>query len=223
MLFTGSLALPALAGPQSLPALARLLSGFVAVVSEAPEGTRSCRSGLESPATSIRPLTGAEFTAEHIQSGAAGTTLVRVVTGSVELDFEGVTGVPLAAGGIGRIQELLFRAILAVPTEGQDVTAGATNNFYWTPVAGAAGYLIEFTLSPEGFGNLLAVEFPGNTIRVPPGGFTEADGLVRFALPVPAGLAASGTRVQWRVFATDPTGALLKGSIASEASTLTLR
>lgn len=193
MLLTGSLTLPAPAGPQSLPALARLLSGFVAVVSEAPEGTQSRRSGLESPATSIRPLTGAEFTAEHIQSGAAGTTLVRVVTGSVELDFDGVTGVPLAAGGIGRIQELLFPSSgPSSPFRRRDVTAGATNNFYWTPVAGAAGYLIEFTLSPEGFRHLLAVEFPGNTIRVPPGGFTEADGLVRFALPVPAGRQLPG-------------------------------
>lgn len=112
----------------------------------------------------------------------------------------------------------------------------------WTVFPGAAGYLLEYAVSPtETFGvaNAATVERPGNTVelRSGPGGVTirlpgtstalpvgpeiaevvtyrEADGLVQLemALGTPV-----GTQAFWRVFPLDASGAIVSGATASDA------
>jgi len=61
------------------------------------------------------------------------------------------------------------------------------------------------------------VEFPGQTIPVKPGAFSQAKDVVEFPVFVPVGVVPRGVSVVWRVFPLDEAGQILPGATASDA------
>ena len=213
----------ALAGPTP-PATGegnvRVASGRIDVVTSGgqPEGTYGT-------ATAKMRQRGTDFSVRYSQTGLLGSTVVTVRSGIVEVENRRSELTTLLAGQEAAFDDAVPRVVLILPADQTPLLAGRLNTFRWTTFAGAANYLVEFSLSPTGFvlPNATTVETPGLTLRLPVGSFTEGSGVVSFSFPVPTGVVAAGTRVQYRVFPADAGGLVLPGATASDANTVVVQ
>src|SRR6185436_8285055 len=149
---------------------------------------------------------GTEFSTRYGEANQAGALVVAVQRGIVEVTDRRGALTTLAAGTEGTFEDSVPRVTPILPVTRGYLVPGKTQTFDWTSFAGAAGYLVEYTLNPAGFAqpNALNAEAPGNTLRLASGAFSETAGTVEFSLFVPA--IPAGTRIHWRVFATNAAG-----------------
>jgi hypothetical protein len=168
---------------------------------------------------------GTVFSTEYIQVGLDGTLRVSVAEGAVEVADRQARRESLARGSEAVLRDLVPRVTMVLPVDGGVVLTGRRQTLRWTAFRGAAGYLLEYTLDPAGFGapNPVAPEAPERTVRLPAGAFTEAERLVEATVPVPAGFALRGAPAFLRVFPVDGTGQVLPGATGSDAVTLVVR
>jgi hypothetical protein len=181
------------------------------------------RYAVQTATATARPA-GTVFSTQYSEAALTGSLVVTVQQGVVEVTDRLAQLTTLSAGAQGTFEDTVPRATLVLPVHRGSMVPGKSHTFVWTRFPGAAGYLIEYTLAAGGFvqRNPAAPEAPGNTLRLAPGAFSEAAGTVEFPLLIASGAIPAGTLVQWRVFPTDAAGAVLPGSTASDASSLTV-
>jgi hypothetical protein len=186
--------------------------------------TAGDRYRVQTP-TAIARAIGTEFTTQYVQTGTAGSTVISVQTGTVDVTTRQGQIIRLTSGTQQSFDDLVARVSLLLPVDRGTVTRGSTNTFSWTSFAGAAAYLFEFTLSPSGFAQANPTAPEAGTIVAPIGSafFTTTAGSVEIRIPVAASLAPAGTRVQWRVYPANAAGQVLTGTRASDASTAILQ
>lgn len=194
----------------------RLVKGFARFVCQAA----SCPK-VKTPLAAVAAR-GTVFLVEFRQAELLGRLTIGVQDGTVELISRVGARSFVTSGEQITISETVPRVNLILPADQGAVGEAVMNTFSWTALSGAAGYLLEFTLSPTGFAqaNSSAVEFPANTIQVLPGAFRESEGVVEFPIFVPAGAVPTGSQVHWRIFAVDAAGQILPGTTASDSATL---
>lgn len=188
------------------------------------EALSSGRPRVSTPTAVIRPL-GTDFTTTFTQMDLLGVTTVQVQAGIVEVTDRKGQLTTVTAGAEASFEDFVPRVSLILPVDGGSVQAGRVNTLSWLRFPGAAGYLIEYTLSPAGFSrpNSPEPEPPtaggaGAAVTIPIGGdqFTDAEGIIEFPLIPPEG--AGGIRAHWRVFPVDEAGAILPGTTASDSA-----
>ena len=212
------LTLPPLPDPTTPPSAVTLIKGKVSLRSDVAGSPGAPHTAVKTATVTIRP-TGTEFSAEYSQPSTLSSTVVDVPRGTVEVTNRQGQQFTLIAGQRGVFEDFVPRVQLVLPVDRGALVIGRINTFTWTRFPGAAGYLIEYTVSRSGFArpNSPTVEYAPNTIGVFPGTFTEAAGLVEFSLPVAPGLVPPGFRLYWRVFPLNNAGQVLPGGTASDA------
>lgn len=172
----------------------------------------------------MRP-TGTAFSTRYTEAGGLGDLVVAVQQGQTEVANRRGQTTTLIAGQQASFSDAVPRVTPILPVDRGSVVSGAVNTFSWTSFAGAGGYLLEYTFSPSGFARASpgGPESTRNTLQVGAGAFTQTSNAVRFTVSIPAGVAPTGTRVQWRVFPVDGAGQVLPGAVASDAAIFTLQ
>jgi hypothetical protein len=126
--------------------------------------------------------------------------------------------------------------VLRLPVSGSVIDRLQTNILSWTRFAGAAAYLVEYTLRASGFASANASEPESPVLGFPvaPGGacpddlatlpadrFCERGDTVLFPLwPVPG---VDAPRASWRVFPLDQGFSVVPGTRASDAASVSFR
>lgn len=186
-------------------------------------GGSADRYRILTPAATLR-ATGTRFVTEHTQAADRASTTVLVYEGSVEvLDRFGQVQATLSAGQLAVLAATVPRPIPVLPVG--SLARGMTHAFLWTPVSGAEGYLLEWTLDPTGFAQANpAAPPPGaTTLHLPAGSLTVTEGLVEARLPVPVDVGPAGVTARWRVFPLDAGGQPLPDTTASDDAIVTLQ
>lgn len=168
---------------------------------------------------------GTAYNARYSQTGTIGTSVVTVDSGTAGVRNRAGQLTAVATGTQLTFEDVVPRLQLIIPTDQGEIIAGRVNTFTWTSFPGASNYLIEFTLSPNGFAvpNATVVENLLFTLRLPLGSFTEGSGITSFNFTVPTGVVSTGTRVRYRIFPANSSGQVLPGATATDANRLTVQ
>lgn len=212
---------PASSGVESL---ANVIRGKVRITTSTPGTADAPRPRLKTPNASVATI-GTDFSTEYTQAISAGSSVVEVQQGLVEVTNRLAQKFTLAAGVRAAFDDLVPRVTPVLPIDQGELVTGVTNTFFWTRFPGATRYLFEFTTNPFGFAraNSPTLEFPASTVFLGPGTFTESGGLVQLPVSLPVGFLPGGTRVFWRVYPAEAGGQVMAGSTASDTSVLTIR
>ena len=180
---------------------------------------------LHTGTTSRIVHTATDYSVDYSQTGTDGRAVITVRSGTVEVTNRRGQRTSVAAGQQETFNDSVPRVLLIIPSDQGAVIAGRVNTFTWTSFPGSANYLIEFTLSANGFAvpNATTVENPVFTLRLPLGSFTEGSGITSFNFTVPTGVVPSGTRVRYRIFTANSSGQVLPGATASDANSITVQ